>query len=189
MTGTPSSYFERLYDADPDPWGFESRWYERRKYALTLAALPEERYRRGFEPGCSIGVLTEGLAGRCEELIASDACAAPLERARERLARHDHVAVRLMSVPEEWPEGPFDLIVLSEIAYYLDPSCFETLLDRLRASATRDLVVVHWRGPTDYPLSGDEVHRRLAEAEGFRCVASYEESQFRLDVLRSHAAD
>lgn len=37
-----------------DPWDFESRWYEQRKYALSAAMLPKPRYRRAFEPGCSI---------------------------------------------------------------------------------------------------------------------------------------
>ena len=65
MTSTDRTYFEQIYDHDPDPWGFESRWYEHRKYALTMAALPEPHYRSAFEPGCSIGVLTDLLAPRC----------------------------------------------------------------------------------------------------------------------------
>ena len=36
-------YFDRMYAGAADPWGFGSRWYEQRKYALTLAALPGRR--------------------------------------------------------------------------------------------------------------------------------------------------
>jgi hypothetical protein len=46
------AYFDEIYRSDPDPWKFESSWYEERKYALTVAALPERRYRSAFEPGC-----------------------------------------------------------------------------------------------------------------------------------------
>ncbi|MEO9256146.1 MAG: hypothetical protein ABI305_11425, partial [Tepidiformaceae bacterium] len=63
-------YFETMYSQDDDPWRFESSWYERRKYDLTLAALPRQRYGRIFEPGCSLGVLSEGLAARGDELIS-----------------------------------------------------------------------------------------------------------------------
>ena len=68
----PADYFARMYGGSDDPWGFRTRWYEERKRAVTLAALDRPRYRRGFEPGCSVGVLTAGLAERCDALLASD---------------------------------------------------------------------------------------------------------------------
>ena len=72
MTSTDRSYFDRVYHEDRDPWGFETSAYERRKYALTVASLPKASYGSAFEPGCSIGVLTEMLAPRCEHLLATD---------------------------------------------------------------------------------------------------------------------
>ena len=53
----PAGYFDAMYQAAADPWGFEDRWYEQRKYAISMALLPAARYRRALEPGCSIGVL------------------------------------------------------------------------------------------------------------------------------------
>ena len=53
-----AEYFDAMYQDAEDPWGFENRWYEQRKYAISLALLPARRYRSAFEPGCSIGVLT-----------------------------------------------------------------------------------------------------------------------------------
>ena len=44
----PTDYFAQMYAGSPDPWGFRSRWYEQRKRAVTLAALQQPRYRRGF---------------------------------------------------------------------------------------------------------------------------------------------
>ena len=75
----------RLYDESPDPWGFETSWYERRKYALTLASLPRERYTSAYEPGCSIGVLTRLLADRCDSLLASDIIPRAVEAASRRV--------------------------------------------------------------------------------------------------------
>ena len=36
----PDAYFDRIYAESADPWQLQSRWYERRKYAITLALLP-----------------------------------------------------------------------------------------------------------------------------------------------------
>jgi hypothetical protein len=58
----PASYSDEQYAPGRDPWGFEGRWYERRKYACTMAALSRECSERAFEPGCSVGVLSELLA-------------------------------------------------------------------------------------------------------------------------------
>ncbi len=68
----PANYFEALYARERDPWRFETSGYERAKYDATLNALPKTCYRSGLEIGCSIGVLTERLAKRCERLIATD---------------------------------------------------------------------------------------------------------------------
>ena len=104
-------YFDSMYGADADPWGFDSRFYERRKYALTLAALPRERYVRAVEPGCSNGAFTELLAPRCDELIAFDFVEDAVERARRRLTASPHVTLACAEFPMWWPEGTGDLVV------------------------------------------------------------------------------
>jgi SAM-dependent methyltransferase len=183
---TPRAYFEDLYGRDSDPWSFAISAYEARKYAITLASLPDDRYRRGFEPGCSVGVLTDGLADRCDALLAVDHMAEAVESARARTAGRPGLEVRQRTVPEGWPEGPFDLVVLSEIAYYFDGDGLRRLLAVARASMEPGaaLVAVHWRGPTDYPLSGDEAHAVMAATPGLVEVVHHLEEPFVLDVWR-----
>jgi trans-aconitate methyltransferase len=103
MTSTHRSYFDEMYRQDPDPWGFDSRQYERRKYALTMASLPRARYESAYEPGCSNGALTEQLAQRCTQLVATDIVPEVVDRARRRLRHMPHVQVDLRSIPSEWP--------------------------------------------------------------------------------------
>jgi len=184
VTSIPIERFEGQYADDSDPWGFSSRWYEARKYALTLAALPNRRYRRGFEPGCSIGVLTAGLASRCDYLLAADGVDAALDQARVRVADLAHVEVAKRVLPGEWPDGPWDLVVLSEIAYYFDTGDLGRLLDRAAqtAEAGATLVAVHWRGETDYPMTGDAVHEAIGAHRAFEHRSGYCELFFRLDV-------
>jgi SAM-dependent methyltransferase len=178
----PQEYFNDLYAASPDPWGFSSRWYEERKYALTLAILPNARYRRAFEPGCSIGVLTAGLAQRCDALIASDPSVPALAAARGRVPAH--VELILGAVPDHWPDGALDLVVLSEVGYYLGVDDLERLVEKVAVSLDPDghLVAVHWRPKVDdYPGDGAFVHCRLASE--FRGLAHYEDEFVLMDVF------
>lgn len=182
-------YFTDLYDDRDDPWSLTDRWYERRKRALTVGILPLERYASALEIGCSIGLLTEMLAPRCDRLLATDIAARPVELARERLAATAEGSVvefAVMSAPEEWPSQRFDLILLSEMGYYLDEESLAALARRCAASLNDGGVVVacHWRHPVDdYPLRGDRVHEILAEASGLIPLAEYIDVDFRLAVL------
>ena len=179
----PSSYFDRLYAADEDPWGFGDRPYEERKRALTVASLPQPHYGTVFEPGCSIGNLTTLLAGRADRVLAMDPAAAALRHATRVVPAHVELACG--SVPADWPDGRWDLVVLSEVGYYLDLPAAHDLAE-LAVAGAEELVAVHWRHPVaDYPLGGDEVHAVLAQAAGAagmgRLVAHAEED-FLLDV-------
>jgi SAM-dependent methyltransferase len=165
------AWFEELYQRDADPWGFATSAYEQQKYERTLAALGPagRRFGRALEAGCSIGVFTALLAPRCDELLALDASATAVGRARERLADFAHVRVMRRALPEELPAGPFDLIVCSEILYYWSADLLAELLGALEAELAPggSLLAVHWRPPTrTYPLRGDDVHRILAERTG-----------------------
>jgi hypothetical protein len=131
-------------------------------------------------------VLTAELAERCDRLLASDIAAAPLETARQRLAVRDGVTFAQLQVPSEWPAGPFDLVVLSEIGYYCDHDDLSDLIGRAVQSMTDDgvLLACHWRHPVaDYPLSGDQVHEQLRAESGLVLQAEHLEEDFRLDVL------
>jgi len=186
-------YFDALYAADADPWRFETSDYERAKYDDTLAALPAPRYARAVELGCSIGVLTERLAARCDAVLGIDVAQAALDRAAARCAALRHVRFARLRVPDEMPDGAFDLILLSEVLYYFDGPTLARVADGLHrvAAPGADLVLVHWLGPTpDYPQTGDSaVTGFLAATGGWTTIRRQERRQdYRLDVLRAAPA-
>lgn len=182
-----SSYFEQLYAEHRDPWAFETSAYEQRKYERTLAALgsPTRRFARALEVGCSIGVFTELLADRCDELLAVDVSERALGRARERLRDKPGVRVERRELPEQLPPGPWDLILCSEVLYYLDATTLTAAIPRLaaRLAPGGSLLAVHWRPRTrTYPLLGDEVHALLGERLAtFEHARSHVEPSYRLD--------
>ena len=184
MTSTSRSYFEEMYRDDDDPWGFENSPYEQRKYAVTVASLPRSRYCSAYEPGCSIGILSELLAPRCDRLLCSDIIPCALEKAEMRLRGAPHVRIRESAIPHQWPPGLFDLIVLSEIAYYFDVTDLRRVMACVMDTTTlgAHVVAVHWRGETNYPLSGDRSHRIMGETPSLAAVVHHVEEQFVLDV-------
>ncbi len=183
---TPVTYFTRMYDRDPDPWSFETRWYDARKHALTESVLPRRRYASAFEPGCSTGMLTARLARRCDRLLAVDAVPAAVATAAERMAGAPGVTVRTAQLPRDWPDESFDLVVLSELGYYFDDFDLGVLLDRVTGSLEPggDLVAVHWRWPViEHARPGDEVHAALAARTGLIRTVRLEEDDFLLEVF------
>lgn len=178
-------YFDEMYAVSTDPWGFETRWYEARKYAISLALLPEEHYYDGFEPGCSIGMLSEMLAPRCDRLLSCDVADKAVRAASARTASLRNVQVQHRTIPRDWPSGGFDLIVFSEFLYYFAGDDLDQVLD-LAVDALRpsgSLLAVHWRHPVaGYPRSGDEVHEVLASRAGLGRLVDHREPDFLAEV-------
>jgi len=180
-------HFDRLYANDPDPWKFATSDYERDKYAATLAALPRPRYARAFEVGCSIGVLTRQLAARCDEILAVDVAEAALQNAAARCEDLPHVRFARMVVPQDWPEGDFDLILFSEVLYYLSRAgrlaAARLSLQSLRPGGA--IVLVNWHGPTDGDCNGDDAAEQFiaACAPNQRPTMQQRAEKYRIDVL------
>jgi SAM-dependent methyltransferase len=174
--------FERLYQGSPDPWGYRTSDYEREKYATTLAALPERSPGLCLEVGCSIGVFTGLLAACCEHVVAIDFSLGALRLARRHLQGVGNVDLLRAGFPEETPPGSWDLIVCSEVLYYLQEPALDEAVGWLEAQLAygASVLAVSWRGVgREEPLLGDEVHDRLA-----RQLASWHALDARQDGYR-----
>jgi predicted TPR repeat methyltransferase len=170
-----------------DPWNLATSWYERRKYGLTVACLPRERYDSGFEAGCSIGEMTKLLAARCDALLAVDCAPTAVRTARAKLRECDHVAVAHAVLPAQLPDRTFDLLVASEILYYFTAGDLRRLLDGLisRLRPGGEFVAAHWRASdTSYGYDGFNVHDQLRQRSELDTVVHHEDEIFVLDILR-----
>jgi LmbE family N-acetylglucosaminyl deacetylase len=185
--GIAADYFDRLHASADDPWGFESRWYEERKRDILLASLPDRSYGQVLEVGSSTGVLSQALAGRASDrLVGVDVSEVAVERARRRNADLPHASFERMPVPADWPSGAFDLVVVSEVGYYLDPPDLTGLIERILGSLNPQgaVVLCHWRHPVaGRVIDGDGVHEVFAARQEFTRLARHLEEDFVLDVL------
>ena len=175
--------FEALFSADPDPWNFKTSSYERKKRVQTIGALGGRRFHKGVEIGCATGVLTKELANICDQIVGIDVSECALSIARESLCSHLNIDFRQGEIPSDWPAGTFDLIVLSEVLYFLD----EREIRETSACAYRSLVpggvvlAINWIGPTELRLDGHEVIRLFAKAGEWTRVCVMKTPQFRID--------
>ena len=188
MTSHGPEHFQRIYDANKDPWDYQNSGYEKAKREATIAALDGRRFRSGLEVGCSIGALTHRLAECCDQLLGVDFIDDALVAARARCKDQPWVSFQKVRVPLEWPEGRFDLIVLSEMLYFLSPEDSQTLSALCKRSLTTDgvILLVNWldQSPND-PCSGDAAAARFIDSgcDWFSLGFRRRTARYRLDRL------
>lgn len=110
-------YFEELFQKE-DPWNYTSP-YEQTKYEQTLSVIPPRRFERALEVGCAEGHFTAQLAPRAQSLLAADISATALSRAAARCKDAPNVSFMQLDLINDELPGGFDLIVCSEILYYM----------------------------------------------------------------------
>lgn len=114
---TKEEYWERVFER-PDPWNYLSV-YEQVKYEQTLSLIPDG-IERALELACAEGIFTAKLAQKVGFLTATDISRRAIERASERCRECPNAEFRVLDfVGSELPPEQ-DLIVCSEVLYYMD---------------------------------------------------------------------
>ena len=137
------------------------------------------RYRHAFEPGCSVGVLTELLTERCDHVTAVDVADAALrhcDRGFGSADRRHRVTLAPVVDRRPWPAGRSTWWCSLRWPTTSAPRRCATVLDRecapLAPGAT--VVAAHWRhAVADYPLTGDVATEIIAATPGLVPMGSY----------------
>ena len=113
-------FFRDLW-AESDPWSLDASELDQRRYDRQIELLEDRRYERALEIGCASGSFTRRLAPLCDRLLAIDIAEMAIERARAAHAGEPGVEYRVANAMEfdAAAEGPWDLVVMTETAYYL----------------------------------------------------------------------
>ncbi|WP_419758196.1 class I SAM-dependent DNA methyltransferase [Acidisoma sp.] len=181
-----AAYFEAMYAADPDPWQFKTSAYEAAKYEATVAAIADRRYRSALEVGCSLGVLSQRVAPLCDAFLGLDIAEAPLVEARQRCRDLPHVRFERKAIPDMWPEEGFDLILLSEVLYFLSPEDITATAAHVRRSLRPEgtVLLVNWIGNSEPPQPGDQAADAFLKAAGLPVARRERAELYRLELLR-----
>lgn len=180
------AYFARVYADTPDPWNFAESAYENEKYRATIDHLGQRRFQSGFEIGCSIGVLTSMLARRCDRLLSIDLNERAVESARSRCSGLPNVDIELMTFPRDLPSTAFDLVVISEVAYYWSDADLRAAIAFCAGVTSGGLIeLVHFLPKVDdYVRDGDAVHEAFLADPRFERLRHVRADRYRIDILR-----
>lgn len=178
-------YFDALYRDNADPWNFTASRYETAKYDETCAVLAGRRYASGLEIGCSIGVLSARIAPLCERFLGLDISDLPLAEARARCALIPTARFERAAVPGEWPAGQFDLILLSEVLYFMSAADIEGTAARVRSALlpAGQVLLVNWLGAREEPQPGAIAAARFIAALGLPRTETCTRELYRIDLL------
>jgi len=183
-----AAYFQAIYDTSPDPWDFRTSAYEHQKYKATLAALAHRSFANALEVGCSIGVLTKRLGPRCASLLAVDVVETALAAARTNCQDMPHIRFAQRRVPHQWPAGQtFDLIVFSEVLYFLSAADIRLVADLACASLSRTgvIMLVNYTERMDEPCGGNQAAEIFISTASAKLTHAHHARQpkFRIDRL------
>ena len=179
--GVTRTYLDGLYVDTDDPWGFRTVASERERFAATAAALPRRRYASALEVGCGNGELARELALRCDAYAGLDAVPRAVEAAQRAVPRGRFVQGFL---PCDLPEGDHDVVVLSEVLYFLDVPAIAAVAAQVdRRWAGADVVVVSYLGPTGHALDGRGALAAYADATTRTRRPAPGGEGFRIDVF------
>jgi len=156
--------FEKKFRAEIDPWDYTHSRFEHFKRLILLRACGPSKHGRVLELGCAIGE-TSRLLGRISvRLLAVDGSPTALAEAMRRIPHSRHVSFRYANLPGQMPRRQFDLIVVSELVYYLRQHQQQVLADRLvlaLAPGGMTVILNHRRPFNDAAMLPELAHRRL----------------------------
>lgn len=115
---TQQSYWEGIF-SNKDPWDYRNN-YEALKYDQTIALIADRHFDDVLEIACAEGEFTRRLAPLATHILATDIAPSAVARAAEKLSDLPNVGFQQLDLLTDEPPGQYDLIVCSEVLYYLD---------------------------------------------------------------------
>lgn len=167
-----------------DSW---DRLYEAGDYGLMVATAPEPRHylvngivRARFPQGCRIldvgcgpGVLYPSIAGPGVSYVGIDVVDQMIQGCRERFSSDDRCEFHTSGLEEFQPDGKFDVVVMTELLYYLPFESIESVFGKAQ-SFMRDqnsIVIVSMGGKANLGIR--KIWRRLDEISSATLATSF----------------
>lgn len=190
--------FEVIYRTSCDPWLSASpRYrYQQRKYDTLISLLPNRPFKRVLDVGCGTGQLTRRLAPLAGETIGLDVAPAALELARSQSGQYANLHFAQCDALALHPArfGEFDLVVIADVLYYLEP-LDDAILKRLAhqiagllAPGGHCLLAHQYFFHIDTPSRlTRRIHDAFYWASQLECEAEYRRPFYLVSLLKRHA--
>ena len=147
-------HLHQLYANTDDPWDFARSTYEQQKFIATRNALTHQSYGNALELGCGNGALARHLAPLCARYTGLDAVERAVMAARSLVPSATFIRA---CYPCPLPGDGYDLIILSEVLYFMTPDAIAHLArDLARVAPRAEILCTTFLGDTELPLQGGQ---------------------------------
>jgi peptidoglycan/xylan/chitin deacetylase (PgdA/CDA1 family)/2-polyprenyl-3-methyl-5-hydroxy-6-metoxy-1,4-benzoquinol methylase len=192
------AYWNRVFRT-PDPWNYASE-YERVKYCHTVELLPNAPIAVAIELGCAEGMFSAMLAPHVGQLLAVDISDTALARAKARCAKFTNIRFAQHDIGEGMIGRGYDLVVCSEILYYLqDRPAIERFARRVLESLAPGghLIMAHPNMVTDdrsetgfdfNEIGAKSLGEIFASCTGFEFLRELRTELYRVQLFRRNDA-
>jgi predicted TPR repeat methyltransferase len=158
QTGTFRGEFEKMYSDIDDPWGCEAAKSSlNNRIFLDVIFANDQRYERILDIGCGLGGLLSTIQMRNGggRVLGIDVSATAIDKAKRQ---YPDVSFRQTNIiSEDLGEGDFDLVVTSEVLWYMLDN-LALFYDRILATmSTRGVLAVHQYFPTEQRFGKDVI--------------------------------
>jgi SAM-dependent methyltransferase len=118
--GYSRKHFEKLYSGTArDAWRYEQGEFTRLRFDMLAEMLPQASIGAVLEVGCAEGHFTRILALRAKQVVACDISELAIQRSKQNCLGLRNVQFIRADVRKGLPIGFFDLILCSDVLYYL----------------------------------------------------------------------
>jgi SAM-dependent methyltransferase len=190
-----ASAFDHLYSSQNDPFGADlpQYRYQRRKYDSLLSMLPRRPYRNALDIGCGRGALTRKLAPFTMHILGMDVSIEAINQARTLSSDHPNVTYAQGDLIDgSLSEASFDLIVLADTLYYIQPLTDErlkliakSLAAKLAPGGLLLLVNHYFSGLDRASRATREIHEAFRWSADLHRVAEYRRAFFLATLFES----
>jgi len=188
--------FDKLYADNIDPWGFEVPQfsYQRRKYQTIVSLIPKRHYEHALDLGCGVGLLTQQLADKADQVLGLDVSTVAIQDARTRVQNMPNVGFEqadVLNLSNDL-DGRFDLLIVADVLYYLQPMSDQVLKEtalRLRRLLKPGGICVlanhfFFEIDPDSRLSR-RIHQAFTWSPGFGLLHDYRRAFYLVSVLEA----
>lgn len=166
---------DRQFGRRLDPFNYEHSEYERLRFNALLETIKRLNFEKVLEAGCAEGHFTARLVHCAKEVTALDISPVALERVQKRAPEAHFIKADLLRWKPPLKER-YDLIVLSDVLYYLERPLvqleFESLFGRIASWLTETGHIILADGFGDDPtFHSRKMFRTRFEAAGLKLVS------------------
>ena len=140
-----------------------------------------------LEIGCSTGYLSQALCQKGVQVLALDVSPVAVSQAASRVGDCAPISFRRAEIPDDWPPGKFDLIVFSEVLYFMTVEEIGRCAKLAQKSLASDgyCLLVNWTGNTDLEISGQDAASTFLSSKLWKCDLMRNQDCYVLHRLQS----